>query len=47
MDTAELKNLGPLAALVGVWEGDKGDDVAPAVDRAAVRTSRYRERARF
>ncbi len=24
-----IKNLGPLAALAGTWEGDKGDDTAP------------------
>jgi hypothetical protein len=26
MDEIALKNLGPLAALAGTWEGDKGDD---------------------
>ena len=35
MDTEELKNLGPLAALVGVWDGDKGDDVARTTRRPA------------
>ena len=23
------QNLGPLAPLAGIWEGDEGDDVAP------------------
>jgi hypothetical protein len=37
--------LGPLAALVGTWEGDTGTDIAPAdPDRMASSTSRYRER---
>src|SRR5512138_1756553 len=37
--------LGPLAALVGTWEGDTGTDIAPAApDRMASATSRYRER---
>lgn len=35
--------LGPLATLVGVWEGDKGDDIAPSDDRG-VENNRYRER---
>ena len=29
MDSDLIKQLGPLAALAGVWEGDKGADVAP------------------
>ena len=28
-----LSKLGPLAPLAGVWEGDQGDDTAPADDR--------------
>lgn len=40
------KQLGPLAALAGVWEGDKGDDVAPA-DNRGVETNVFRERIRF
>ena len=28
-----IKNLGPLAALAGKWEGDKGDDIAPDDDK--------------
>ncbi len=32
MDLDLTKQLGPLAALAGVWEGDKGSDVAPSDD---------------
>lgn len=43
-------NLGPLGPLVGIWEGDKGTDLAPsdklATDRQLV-TSKYRERMVF
>jgi hypothetical protein len=38
--------LGPLASLAGVWEGDKGDDVAPSDDRGTER-SKFRERMTF
>ena len=38
-------NLGPLAPLVGVWEGDEGVDVAPAAEGPA--ETRYRERLTF
>jgi hypothetical protein len=38
--------LGPLADLVGVWEGDKGDDLAPADDRG-IENNKYRERMTF
>lgn len=42
--------LGPLGPLQGVWEGERGDDVAPSDkaenDRQPV-TSRYRERMVF
>ena len=41
-----LADLGPLAALAGVWEGDKGDDVAPSDDRGT-ETNKYRERMTF
>ncbi len=37
--------LGPLAPLAGVWEGDQGVDIAPA--RPGVRETRYRERISF
>ncbi len=42
------ENLGPLARLEGVWEGDKGDDIAPATpNREEVANSKYRERIVF
>ena len=37
-----IKNLGPLAALAGSWEGDQGVDIAPSVHGAV--ESKYRER---
>jgi len=37
-----LANLGPLAALAGVWEGEKGKDIKPTEDGAAAQ--RYVER---
>jgi hypothetical protein len=46
MDMDAIKNLGPLAALAGVWEGDKGDDVAPSDDRGT-ENNKFRERIRF
>jgi hypothetical protein len=45
--TNELREqLGPLAELVGIWEGDKGDDIAPSDDRG-VENNKYRERITF
>lgn len=41
-----VKNLGPLAALAGEWEGDTGDDVAPSDDRG-VENNKYREKMVF
>jgi hypothetical protein len=38
--------LGPLAQLVGTWEGNKGNDVAPSDDRGTERND-YRERLTF
>jgi len=38
--------LGPLAQLAGVWEGDKGDDVAPS-DDMGTENNRFRERMVF
>ena len=35
-----IKNLGPLAPLAGIWEGEKGDDVAPSDDRGT-ETNKY------
>lgn len=39
-------DFGPLADLVGVWEGDKGDDIAPSDDRGT-ENNKYRERMTF
>jgi hypothetical protein len=39
-----IKNLGPLAPLAGIWEGDKGDDVAPNDDPKEKEINKYRER---
>lgn len=41
-----IMHLGPLAALAGVWEGNKGDDVAPSDDRGT-ETNKFRERMVF
>lgn len=41
-----FEQLGPLAHLVGVWEGDKGDDIAPSDDRGT-ENNKYRERIVF
>lgn len=41
-----LSKLGPLAALAGTWEGDKGADVAPDDDRGIERNA-FRERLTF
>ena len=41
-DAAEIKTLGPLAALLGKWEGDKGNDRAPD-DNRGVETNLFRE----
>lgn len=41
-----IAKLGPLAGLAGVWEGDKGADVAPADDRGTEKNS-FRERITF
>ena len=41
-----IKQLGPLAPLAGVWEGDKGADVAPSDDRGTERNA-FRERITF
>ncbi len=41
-----LKHLGPLAALAGVWEGDKGVDVAPDDNRGTERNA-FREQLTF
>ncbi len=41
--SSNLKNLGPLALLAGIWEGEKGDDVSPDESRK-IETNRFRER---
>jgi len=41
-----LQNLGPLAQLAGVWEGEKGDDTAPSDDRGTEKNL-FRERIVF
>lgn len=41
-----MENLGPLANLVGIWEGDKGVDIAPSHDRSS-KKNLYRERVEF
>jgi hypothetical protein len=40
-------DLGPLAGLVGTWEGDEGVDVAFSHPRREVGETRYRERATY
>ncbi len=39
-----MANLGPLAPLAGIWEGEKGDDIAPDKNPAEVKKNKYRER---
>ena len=46
MSSDLIKQLGPLAALAGVWEGDKGADVAPSDDRGTEQ-NQFRERMTF
>ncbi len=46
MNNEETGGLGPLASLVGVWEGDKGLDTAPSPVRETA-FSKYRERIVF
>jgi hypothetical protein len=47
MSTDEIiQNLGPLAALVGTWEGVRGQDVAPSDDRGTEKSS-FRETLTF
>jgi hypothetical protein len=42
----DLHKLGPLAALAGTWEGQKGRDIAPSDDRGTAKSD-YRERITF
>ena len=46
MKDEKIINLGPLAVLAGVWEGEKGDDIAPDDDRG-VENNKFRERMEF
>ena len=41
------EELGPLARLVGTWEGDKGNDKAPDDDPSQVEHNLYREQMVF
>ncbi len=45
MDEQIIKNLGPLAALAGIWEGDQGIDVSRV--HSQEKETRYRERVVF
>jgi len=42
-----LEEWGPLAGLAGIWEGDRGLDVAYSHANNAVSETRFRERASF
>ena len=42
----DLEKMGPLARLVGIWEGVKGADVAPSDDRGTEQNS-FHERITF
>jgi hypothetical protein len=46
MTPDDLALLGPLAPLVGSWQGDKGQDIAPDED-LTVETNHYREELHF
>ena len=47
MAPAGIDELGPLAALQGVWEGAQGDDASPAADRTQIERNAFRERLEF
>ena len=42
-----IKNLGPLATLAGIWEGAKGDDIAPDDNRTGIENNKFRERMTY
>jgi hypothetical protein len=44
--SSETKELGPLARLAGIWEGDEGHDEAPS-DSRDTEQNLYRERMEF
>ncbi len=46
LDEELIENLGPLAPLAGIWEGNRGVDVAPSPSRGSHETP-YRERIVF
>jgi len=46
MNSEQIKQLGPLATLADIWEGDKGADVAPS-DHRGTEQSAFRERITF
>ena len=46
MNDEIIRNLGPLKSLAGIWEGEKGDDIAPSKDRG-VENNKFRERITF
>lgn len=46
MESEIIKKLGPLAALAGTWQGEKGLDVAPSPERKTEST-KYREVINF
>ena len=45
MNDEIIKNLGPLAALAGTWEGDKGIDIARIKSKET--ETKFRERCVF
>ncbi len=44
MTDEDIRNLGPLGAFAGVWEGDKGKDESPDDDRVSIEHNAFRER---
>jgi hypothetical protein len=46
MTDEAIENLGPLAVLAGVWEGEKGGDTAPSPERRTAHR-KFRERMVF
>ncbi|WP_231989397.1 heme-binding beta-barrel domain-containing protein [Nitrospira japonica] len=46
MMQSDLSKLGPLAPLAGIWEGEKGEDVAPSDDRGTEH-NKFHERMTF
>jgi hypothetical protein len=47
MTDEDTHELGPLAALQGVWEGSQGADVSPDDDRTEIERNAFRERLEF